>query len=513
MPNDKPRGRYMLMNVFEPGEIRIAICEKDELEGFYIERADQSTNTGNIYKGRVENIVPSLQSAFVNIGEQRNGFLHISDVIFPDGGFRGLLPKRKRKVPAERRDLSIGDVLYEGQEVLVQVTKEGVGQKGPALTTYVSMPGRYLVLMPALQKKGVSKRIEDENIRKRLKEALKEIAPSKDMGVIVRTAGENVGAEELKQDHRYLETLWAAIGRTVKAAAAPALIYKEGDLVLRAIRDIFTDDMTACFIDDEKTHSRLVEFMRVIMPRAVEKIKYFDKREPIFDHFGVEGQVSSLGSRRIPLARGASLVIDQTEALVAIDVNTGKLKEDSFGETLLQTNLLAAREIARQIRLRDLAGLIVIDFIDMDKPDHRKALQEEFKKSLERDKARLTVSPLSDFCVMELTRQRQRTSLTRTLFQPCPLCAGRGYIENLPTLGLSFFRKVRRAMAIENCVKVEATVHPNLANLLLNEKRREITRLEDFYNCGVHITVDSKVEIEAIRVTACLENEEKVVIN
>ncbi len=514
MPIERPKGRYMLMNVFDAGEIRIAICEGESLSEFYLERSQDATLTGNIYKGRVENIVPSLQSAFVNIGEQRNGFLHISDVIFPDGGYRGLLPKRRRK-PGElqKRDYTIDEVLYAGQELLVQVTKEGIGQKGPALTTYLSMPGRYLVLMPALHKKGVSRRIEDEEIRKRLKDALNKIVPGKEMGVIVRTAGESVGAEHLEQDLKYLNALWEAIKRTVKAADAPALVYQESDLVLRAVRDIFTDDMTKCLIDEDNTYRRVAEFIRAIMPSAANKIEFFDKRVPIFDFYGIEEQVLSLSNRRIPLSRGASLVIDQTEALVAIDVNTGKLKEESMGETLLQTNLIAAKEIVHQIMLRDLAGLIVIDFIDMENPAHRKQLFDEFNKHLAKDKARKSVSELSEFCVMQMTRQRKRASLGRAMYTRCPTCDGRGLLQNTSTIALSLMRKIRKGMAQDNVVKIEAVVHHQLALLLLNERRREISKLEDFYNCGVTVTIDNAKPLEETSVIAHLENGEKLVIS
>ena len=513
MQIERPKGRYMLMNVFESDEIRIAICHNDELDGFYLERSDEYKQTGNIYKGRVENLVPSLQAAFVNIGETRNGFLHISDVIFPDGGYQGLLPKRRRKkIDKDKRELTIADVLYPGQELLVQVTREGLGQKGPALTTYISLPGRYLVLMPALHRKGVSKRIEDEDVRKRVKDVLKSIQPGKDMGVIVRTAGEKVSAAEMKQDFKYLKSLWDAIRRTVKGSSAPAPVYRESDLVLRSIRDIFTDDINACIIDDEKIYKRVREFMRALMPKAVSKIKLFDNRSPIFDYFGIEERVSSLAKRKIALPRGASIVIEQTEALVAIDVNSGKLKENSLDETVLQTNLLAAKEIVRQVMLRDLSGLIVIDFIDMENERHRRKLQEEFTKHLEADKAKKAVGGLSQFCLMEFTRQRQHRNLFRTLFRKCPYCAGRGFIENSPTLVLNFLRCVRKGMAVENVVKVEASVHPELAVALFNEKRRELTRLEDFYNCGVTVLSEPNRGFEEISVVAHLENGEKVAI-
>ncbi|MFA4985355.1 MAG: Rne/Rng family ribonuclease [Candidatus Brocadiia bacterium] len=514
MPTERPTGRYMLINVFEQDEIRIAICNGDEVAGFFLERKAEEQLTGNIYRGRVENIVPSLQAAFVNIGEARNGFIHISDLIYPDGGYRGLIPKRKRKAPpADNRQMTIQEVLYEGQELLVQVTKEGIGQKGPALTTYLSLPGRYLVLMPALQRKGVSLRIEDEDTRSKLKDLLKTLAAKRDFGVIVRTAGSNVGIDAIKQDFRYLEALWEAIKRTVKASAAPALIYKESDLVLRAIRDIFTDDITACYIDEKTACSRVREFMRALMPSSVDRIKDFAERVPIFDHFKIEDQIASLAQRKIPLQRGAQLVIDQTEAMVTIDVNSGRLKEETFSETLLSTNLVAAKEIARQIRLRDLSGLIVIDFIDMDNPAHRKQLYDEFCRFMAEDKARKMMSPLSEFCVLELTRQRQRTGLARSLFQKCETCGGRGYIESVQTTTISILRKVRKGMSVPNAIKVEAAVHPHMSLIMLNAKRREVTRLEDFYGCGVVFVVDPTCTPEDVKVTAVLENGEKVVVS
>jgi len=392
----------MLINVAQPEECRIAIVEDGVLEELYVERAGQDNYVGNIYKGVVVNLEPSIQAAFVDFGVGRNGFLHVSDIepqYFRQGGFdpaKALGPPRPNRSPRREERSAVGDefaevedetagrrqnhrfsvrprfkppiqdILRRGDELLVQVIKEGIGAKGPTLSTYISIPGRYLVLMPALGRIGVSRKIEDETIRRRLRDIMLELNPPKGVGFIVRTAGSDRTKRELSRDMAYLLRLWKVIARRIKRLPAPAGIYEESDMIIRTIRDIFTPEVDAIYIDEPKAYERAKEFLQLVMPRYVHHLHLFEGREPLFCKYNLDEEIAKIHRRRVPLKSGGSIVIDQTEALVAIDVNSGSFRaDDSAEETAFQMNLHAAKEIARQLRLRDLGGVIVNDFIDM----------------------------------------------------------------------------------------------------------------------------------------------------
>ncbi|MCO6454170.1 MAG: Rne/Rng family ribonuclease, partial [Pirellulaceae bacterium] len=385
--------KEMLINVSQPEECRIAVIEDGLLEELYIERASQDNYVGNIYKGRVVNLEPSIQAAFVDFGVGRNGFLHISDVepqYFRQGGYDPSEPleerggrghsdddddddddddrgrqRRRRQRPGARPRVKppIQEIFRRGDEVLVQVIKEGIGSKGPTLSTYISIPGRYLVLMPALGRVGVSRKIEDEEARRRLRDTLLELNPPKGLGFIVRTAGQDRARKELSRDMAYLLRLWKVIVRRMRKAPAPTDIYEESDMIIRTIRDIFTSDVDAIYIDEESAFERAREFLRLVMPRHVGRLKLFDAKDPLFHKYKLEQEIANIHRREVSLKGGGSIVIDSTEALVAIDVNSGNFRTDeSAEETAYQLNLSAAREIARQLRLRDLGGVIVNDF-------------------------------------------------------------------------------------------------------------------------------------------------------
>lgn len=413
-----------------------------------------------------------------------------------------------RERPYERR-YTIQEMLRDGQEVLVQVAKEGIGQKGPALTTYISLPGRYLVLMPAVPRLGVSKRIESEEQRRALKGVLGQLHTPADMGVIVRTAGMGHSKEELQRDLEYLTCLWENLKKKAQTAKGPVQIYQEGDVVTRVFRDIITDDVAEIIIDDAAVMERAREFLRETSPGAERKLKLYAEKEPLFHKHGVEQQLQRLFNRKVTLRNGGSIVIEQTEALTAIDVNTGRFREKrNQDETILQTNLEAAREIARQLRLRDIGGLVMIDFIDMDIHEHRRRVEREFKAQLARDKARLNVLPISTLGVVEMTRQRVRHSLRRTLFDRCPHCSGAGHVKSPESVGLEMLREISSQLRDSNVRRVKVLLNSAVAFAILNEFRRDLVRLEEAHGVTIEVCGDPGVSLSQMQVSTAREGGE-----
>jgi ribonuclease E len=416
-----------------------------------------------------------------------------------------------RERPHDRR-YTIQEMLREGQEVLVQVAKEGIGQKGPALTTYLSMPGRYLVLMPAVQRLGVSKRIENEEQRRALKDALAQLNPPEDMGIIVRTAGTGRNKDELQRDMDYLMRVWDTLKKKAKVARAPAQVYQEGDVVTRVFRDVITDDVAEIVIDDPIIAERAREFLRETSPGTEHKVRLYADAEPLFHKQGVEQQLQRLFNRKVNLRSGGSIVIEQTEALVAIDVNTGRFREKrSQDDTILATNLEAAREIARQLRLRDIGGLVMIDFIDMEPHDHRRRVERELKAHLARDKARINVLPISSLGVVEMTRQRIRHSLRKTLFDRCPHCSGSGHVKSAESLGLEILREVKGQLRDPSVKRVRVLVNSMVAFDILNQFRKDLARLEESRGITVEVRGDGAVPLSQIQVSTAKEGGEWVV--
>jgi ribonuclease E len=518
----------MLINVSQPEECRIAIVEDGVLEELYIERSSQDNYVGNIYKGRVVNLEPSIQAAFVDFGVGRNGFLHISDVepqYFRQGGFDpytpiesgGGRPSRNNHggpeepetddvddIPDEaghshvrgRRGFRPGarprvkppiqDILRRGDEVLVQVIKEGIGTKGPTLSTYISIPGRYLVLMPALGRVGVSRKIEDDDIRRKLRDVMLELNPPKGLGFIVRTAGIDRTKKELSRDLAYLLRLWKVIVRRIKKHPAPIDIYEESDMIIRTIRDIFTGDVDAIYIDEALAYERAKEFLQIVMPRYVHRLQLYEGKEPLFHKYRLDEEISRIHRRDVPLRQGGSIVVDQTEALVAIDVNSGNFRaDDSAEETAYQMNLLAAREIARQLRLRDLGGVIVNDFIDMRKEKHRRGVERALRDAVKRDRARTKILRTSPFGLIEMTRQRIRPGLKRSVFKDCPGCTGTGVVKTAESMAIEVVRLLLLASQRDEVAKIMVTVADEVSTYLNNKKRRELAKIED----DAHITV------------------------
>lgn len=494
--------RRVLMNVLDSEQMRVAIVGPIGLEELYIERSANSFTHGNIYKGKVQNIEPTLQAAFVDIGGEKNGFLHASDVIPPFGGYDDVLKRRKRKEKSRQEGRpSIEDMLYKGQEVLVQITREQLANKGPSLTTYISIPGRYLVLMPAVSKRGVSKKITDDRERQSLKAILDQLEPPRDMGYIIRTAGMGRGKDELQNDLQCLTRLWDAIKDQTRKAKPPIALYQESDLIVRAIRDFVYDDVDEIVIDSEEGFNQAKGFLEAFMPEFTRRLFLYQDGEPIFDRYGVENAIERTFDRSVRLPSGGEIVIEQTEALVAIDVNTGRFRKgDSTRETILAMNKEAAAEVARQLRLRDLGGLVMIDFIDMESVQDRRAVEEAFRNASRRDRARTTILPISQLGVMEMTRQRIRQSVKKTLYTPCPCCDGAGIRKSIDVLGLEFLRKVRAALD-ENHGNVIVRMHPEAALAVANAKRLILTALEAEKGVTVTITADSRLKYDAIELT------------
>ena len=540
----------MLINVSQPEECRIAIVEDGLLEELYVERASQNNYVGNIYKGRVVNLEPSIQAAFVDFGVGRNGFLHISDIEpqyyrqggfdpskpledpdyrrfdmadddepsagddaaedeGPDGGNGGGAPaqRRRRQRPGARPRVKppIQDILRRGDEVLVQVIKEGIGTKGPTLSTYISIPGRYVVLMPALGRVGVSRKIEDDEARRTLRDIMVELNPPKGLGFIVRTAGVDRTKKEISRDLAYLLRLWKVIVRRLKKAAAPDCIYEESDIVIRTIRDIFTADVDAIQIDEPTAYERAKEFLQIVMPRYVGRLHLYEGREPLFHKYRLDDELTGIHQRKVPLKQGGSIVIDQTEALVAIDVNSGNFRaEDNAEETAYQMNLLAAREIARQIRLRDLGGVIVNDFIDMRKERHRRGVERALRDAVKRDRARTKILRTSPFGLIEMTRQRIRPSIKRSVFDNCPMCAGTGFVKTAESMAIEVIRSIMLASQEPGVTKITVAVSEEVANYLNNRKRRDLAKLEDEASISVQVYSQKGVAPEHLAIQ-CLD--------
>ncbi|QDT01408.1 Rne/Rng family ribonuclease [Adhaeretor mobilis] len=546
----------MLINVAQPEECRIAIVEDNQLEELYVERSSQDNYVGNIYKGKIVNLEPSIQAAFVDFGVGRNGFLHISDVesqyfrqggfdpdkpIQPDGTQRDDREERKersssngaasdshdeddfdgeeggeeskereqgggtrtRKRPQQRKvrpgvrprvKPPIQDIFRRGDEVLVQVIKEGIGTKGPTLSTYISIPGRYLVLMPALGRIGVSRKIEDEQARRRLRDILRDLSPPKGLGFIVRTAGTDRTKSELSRDLAYLLRLWKTIVKRIKSTPAPCDIYQESDMIIRTIRDIFTSEVDSIHIDQEEAYERAKEFLQITMPRYASRLQLYDGKEPLFHKYKIDEEIAQINHRQVPLKGGGSIVIDQTEALVAIDVNSGSFRTDgSAEESAFRLNQIAAKEIARQLRLRDLGGVVVNDFIDMRHDRHRRKVENTLRDAVRRDRARTKILRTSPFGLIEMTRQRIRPSLKRSVYKECPGCSGTGVVKSSESMAIEVVRKLIMAAQDTRVKKLTVAIEEDVASYINNRKRRELARIEDVHD--IELLVDSREDV------------------
>ena len=465
-----------------PFETRVALRERDRLVSYRAERHRTSSVVGNLYKGRVTRVLPGMQAAFVDIGLPRDGFLYVREAGGILDDFTDIFRVDDGGGMAEAPDTDIGDLLRQGQEVLVQVVKDPIGTKGARLTTHITLPGRCLVFLPTVTQLGVSRRITDDDERARLKGIVEGFGGG---GWIVRTAGERLAEPDLIGDRRYLEQLWAQIQTVAERVNAPYLVHRELSPVLRAVRDIFTAAVHEAWVDDEEAFEEILEFLEQADPELVPRLKLYRQSADQMAAFGIDRELEKALRPKVWLKSGGYLVVNQTEALVAIDVNTGKyVGSKSLEDTVYTLNLEAVREIVRQLRLRDLGGIIVIDFIDMEEPEHRVDLYQALATELETDPARTQLLPMSDIGLIQLTRKRTRPSLDRTLNRECPYCHGSGRIKSLPTICLEIRRELLAAAA-DLGDQVSLAVHPEVSHHLQGPFRDLLRELEELHGLQV----------------------------
>ena len=492
--------RKMLINVLHPEEARVAIVQDGRLMELNIEISGKEQTKGNIYKGIVVRVEPGLQAAFVDIGQAKPGFIQMGDLHPDSWQWREDIPDDERK-----RRPRIQDVLRRGQELLVQVEKDARDMKGAALTSYLSLPGRYMVLMPGDKAAGISRKIEDNTIRKDLKTLIAELQVPDGFGYIVRTEAVGRSLEELKKDLEYLVGAYERIKQHATTIKGAGEVYQDAGVILRTLRDYFSDDIDEILVDDKAAFQQAVEFFKELMPGFENRVKLHREKRPIFSKYQLEEQIDQLYEKRVPLPSGGSLVIEPTEALVSIDVNSGKSSgERGVEDTAFKTNQEAAAEVARQLRLRDLGGLVVIDFIDMRDHKHVKEVERTLKDTLKMDKARVNVGHISQFGMMEMSRQRIAKNINDAIHLECPHCEGRGRVKSVEAMALSFLRKVHAAAAKGQLAEVRGALPLEVAYYLLNRKKRELTQIENNYEIVVTIKgkpsfLLNQLELEVIR--------------
>ncbi len=483
----------ILINATQPEEVRVATVEGQRLFNFDIETRARKQTKSNIYKGKITRIEPSLEAAFVDYGAERHGFLPIKDVV--RSYFRTDDAPESNETSASSNRVQIKEVLKESQEVIIQIDKEERGSKGAALNTFISLAGRYLVLMPNNPRAGgVSRRIEGDE-RSEAREALSNLNIPDGMGVILRTAGVGKLTEELAWDLEYLLHLWDAIQNSAQERSAPFLIYQESNVIIRAIRDYFREDIEEVLIDDDTVYQEARDFMQLVMPQFVDRIKLYKDTVPLFTRYQIESQIETAFQREVRLPSGGAIVIDHTEALLAVDINSARsTKGEDIEETALTTNLEAVDEIARQLRLRDLGGLIVIDFIDMISHRNQREVENRIKEALKMDRARVQVGRISRFGLLEMSRQRLRPSLGESSHMPCPRCNGHGNIRSVESLALSILRLIEEDAMKDSTTRIVAQVPVSVGTYLLNEKRQQIAGMEDRHDVTITVVPNPYLE-------------------
>jgi len=492
--------KKMVINYVPGEECRVAVMENDRLEEFHAERMDSASHVGNIYIGRVVNVEPAIQAAFIDFGLPANGFLHVTDLhprYFP-GEDQETTERVGKKTPRRERP-PIQACLRRGQEVAVQVIKEGVGTKGPTVTSYLSIPGRFLVMMPQMDRVGVSRKVEDEEARRKMREILDQLDLPEGFGFILRTAGMDRTKLELKRDLAYLSRLWKDMEKRWKQGNKPRLLYSESDLLVRTLRDTLTSDMDEIVIDNEAALNRAARFLKIVAPRSGTKLIRYTGKSPIYHALGIEQQIQNIHAREVPLPGGGRLVIDEAEALVAIDVNSGKMRDAKDAETTAyRTNVEAVDEICRQLRLRDVGGVIVNDLIDMRQAKYRREIETRFNDNLKRDRARWTTAPISEFGILEMTRQRMRGSHESQHFADCPVCRGRGLVQRPDSVAADALRELAAILDHEKVARAELVVSPRIAGELLSGKRRALSLLERSLGKHVDVRVSDAIPIDRV---------------
>ena len=485
----------ILINV-TPRETRVGVVENGMLQEVHVERASRRGYVGNIYKGRVQRVMPGMQAVFVDIGLERAAFLHASDIVRPPGPAAADGAEANGHGNGHAPMPSISELLHEGQEIVVQVVKDPISTKGARLSAHLSIPSRYLVLLPYARTLGISARIEDEAERARLKEVLasligEDVPPSSRLGYIVRTNAEGQSAESLAFDVAYLGKVWRVVQENIAKARVGERVYEELALPLRSLRDMLDDEIEKVRVDSRETFEKVVKFVHKFMPQLDDRVEHYDGERPIFDLYGVEDEMQRALKKEVPLKSGGYLIVDQTEAMTTIDVNTGAyLGTRNLEETVYRTNLEAAQAAARQLRLRNLGGIIIIDFIDMNDEEHKRQVLRMLGKGLARDHAKTTVYPMSALGLVEMTRKRTTESLARQLCEPCATCNGRGVLKTAETVTYEIFREITRAVRQFNAEKLLVMASTAVVNRILEEESSAVAELEEFISKSIRFQAE-----------------------
>lgn len=494
--------KKILINALHAEEKRVAIVDGDTLVDFYVEFSSKGHLRGNIYKGTVARIEPGLQAAFVDFGVKKQGFLQL----------REIQPQYFQN-KKEGKKVRVQDVLSKGQELVVQVEKDERDTKGASLTTYISIPGRYIVMMPGQNRIGISRKIEGREDRDRIKEMFNALKLPKDMGFILRTACSDISKDELSNDLKYLLRLWNGIKTQSGQVSAPALIYREQDIAVRTVRDYLASDVDEVLIDDPEAYRKTKEFLKKTVPWRKINIKFYKEKRPIFANHMIEEQISKINDRFVKLPSHGYIVFDKTEALTAIDVNSGRSrKEENVESTALRTNLEAAEEIARQLRLRDIGGLVVIDFIDMASAKNRREVEQSLKNALNSDKAHFDITGISRFGIVEMTRERLRSAYLDAMHTNCAVCGGAGMVKSDIAIALSALREMHTKASSGEIKSLNCRLSIEGANYLMNSKRDNIIGLEKLFNVEINVTADAglsggQYSIEAVNRESRVEKE------
>jgi ribonuclease G len=506
-------------------ETRVALVENGQVAELHIERSSDRGIAGNIYKGRVVKVLPGMQAAFVDIDLEKAAFLYVSDIHHPMGDVEQLLlascevepdgeksetalepgaPEFEDVLDLQRyySSVPIEDRLQEGQEILVQVAKEPIGHKGARITTHITLPGRHLVFMPTMDHVGVSRRIENEVERKRLREIMCEIKPAH-CGFIVRTAAEGAEPEKLQAEVDFLVKVWQNIQRRAENAAVPSLIYQELDITLRAVRDLFTKEVDRLVIDSRSEHTKITNFIETFLPALQSSVELYEGDEPIFDAYGIEMEVQRALSKKIWLKSGGYIVIEMTEALTAVDVNTGRyVGKRNLEETILKTNLEAVKEIAYQLRLRNIGGIIIIDFIDMEKEGNREKVCNALKDAMHKDKSKTNILHMSELGLIEMTRKRTRESVGQVLCEPCFYCDGESYLKSRQTVCYEILRELEREKRDLYGQSIMVLAHPEVAARFCDEDRAPLERVEEALHASIMVKGDPGFHMEQYEIAA-----------
>jgi ribonuclease G len=487
-------------------EIRIALVEHGTLVEFYLERPTEKGLVGNIYKGRVRRVLPGMQAAFVDIGLERTGFLYIDDVQVNTNDLERMMLGNSAcrcfenghlEIPDQKNaEKNIEDLLSEGQDLLVQVCKEPLGSKGARLTCHITIPCRNLVFMPMTDHIGISRKIGDEEIRERLHQVIEELRPG-GTGFIVRTLAEIASREELEADMEFLLHIWSEIQDVEQKAPVPSLVYADLDIILRVVRDVFSPEIDRVVVDNRQTYDRVFKFVETFAPRLINKVHLYKGDQPVFEAYGIEMEISRALDRKIWLRCGGYIIIETTEALTVVDVNTGRfVGKNDLEETIFKTNMEAVKEIAYQLRLRNIGGIIIIDFIDMEEENHREEVFRALKEATQKDKSRVNILKVSEFGLVQMTRKRNREDLSRMLCEPCSYCNGEGVVKSRRTVCYEIFRKIARQSDRAKGNEVTLKVHPQVAAMMLNEESAIINGIEEERGLKVSIIAAKDLHVE-----------------